>query len=470
MIVRFVILAFAVMVAVTQPAAAQERVALVIGNGKYVHAGALPNPANDAREVGRVLREIGFDVSQGSDLDRAAMERLIRDFMRKASAAKVALLFYAGHGMQIDGRNYLVPVDAKLETATDLNFETIELDRLLDSLNDPQRATIVMLDACRDNPLARSFASKLGASRSGAVGAGLAAYANPGTGTLIAFATAPGKVALDGQGANSPFTLGLVKHLRTPGLEVRQLLTRVRKEVADTTRGQQIPWDNSSLLGDVYLAAMPVAKPAAPPPPAAPPASEAIRPVALPPAGLKPAGRTISFQGGGVLGVLTNPSGGDWVESNSTIGQNRFSFRTVSEKGSELVVHDASRDYYLRLNFDDRQLQLRVGANGQWTPLYQIAGIYNPDIRATRRIAFSGRGIVGIVSGDATGKWIENNSSIGVSEFHFRTFSEKADELMLYDQSRDYYLRLDFKGRKISLRHTPRGQWHVLYDIMAVFN
>ena len=211
------VLALSMLATVSAPALSQERVALVIGNGKYVHAGALPNPANDAREVAMALRDIGFDVSQGSDLDRNGMERLIRDFMRKLSGSKIALLFYAGHGMQIGGRNYLVPVDARLETSADLSFETIELDRLLDSLADPQRATVVILDACRDNPLARSFAGKLGAARSGAVGAGLAAYANPGTGTLIAFATAPDKVALDGQGANSPFTLGLVKHLRTPG-------------------------------------------------------------------------------------------------------------------------------------------------------------------------------------------------------------------------------------------------------------
>jgi hypothetical protein len=263
-------------------ARAADRVALVIGNGKYVNAGALPNPANDAQAVARALGEIGFDVAQGTDLDRNAMERLLRDFLRKAVAARVALLFYAGHGMQVDGRNYLVPVDAKLEAASDLGFETVELDKILASLDDPSRATIVILDACRDNPLARSFSMRLGATRSTAVGAGLAAYSTLGTGTLIAFATAPGQVALDGQAANSPFTQGLVKHLRTPGLEVRQMLTRVRADVAASTRNRQIPWDNSSLLGEVYLADQPkdqaqmaaigVAPPPAPLPPLVQPA------------------------------------------------------------------------------------------------------------------------------------------------------------------------------------------------------
>lgn len=464
---RFAIAVLLILVGAMLPAAAQDRVALVIGNGKYAHAGPLPNPANDARAVATALREVGFDVLQGSDLDRAGMERLIRDFLRKIAKAKVALLFYAGHGMQIDGRNYLVPVDAKLEAATDLNFETVELDRMLDSLSDPNRATIVMLDACRDNPLSRSFATK---SRSASVGSGLAAYANPGTGTLIAFATAPGKVALDGQGDNSPFTQGLVKHLKTPGLEVRQLLTRVRKDVSDATRGQQIPWDNSSLLGDVYLASLPVARPATPAAPPPPAAQEAPRPAALPPAGIKPAGRTVAFGGGNVLGILTNPNGAEWIESNSSIGQRKFFFKTFSEAGPELILHDASRDFYLRLNFNDRQIQLKAGANGQYANLYQIAGVYNPNMRVTRRIAFAGRGVAGIVSGDAGGNWIENNTAVGAAEFRFRTFSEKPDELVLFDPSRDFYLRLDFKQWKISLRRGLQGQYGYLYDITGVFN
>jgi hypothetical protein len=243
------------------------RIALVIGNGKYQHAVPLPNPANDARAVAKTLGEIGFEVVQGTDLDRVSMEGRLRDFLDKASRAQVALLFYAGHSLQVDGRNYLVPVDAKLETASDLNFGTVDLDRILASLEDPARANIVILDACRDNPLARSFAAR---TRSAAVGAGLAAYTALGTGTLIAFSTAPGKVAADGEGANSPFTQGLIKYLRTPGLEVRQMLTRVRNDVAKATGEKQVPWDNSSLRGDVYLAGLSSAAPGNTAPAAAP--------------------------------------------------------------------------------------------------------------------------------------------------------------------------------------------------------
>jgi hypothetical protein len=254
-------------------AQAQDRVALVIGNGRYVNVEALPNAASDGRLVARTLRDIGFDVTDGFDLARDAMEQQIREFLRKSETARVRLFYYAGHGLQVDDRNYLVPVNTKLERASDLTFETIGLDTILESLDAPSRTNIVILDACRNNPFAKALA-KNGAGRSLGVQRGLAP-SNPGGGTLIAYSTKPGAVALDGNGANSPFTEALARHLRTPGLEVRQMLTRVRADVISATRGEQYPWDNSGLLSDVYLAGLGkpdgglVARPAAPPAPSA---------------------------------------------------------------------------------------------------------------------------------------------------------------------------------------------------------
>ena len=160
-------------------------------------------------------------MTEGADLDAAGMKRTVDQFLRSASGAQVALLFYAGHGMQIDGRNYLVPVDAKVGSAAELVASMIDVDTILAGLDDQVRTNILILDACRDNPLAQKVAAQAGASRSVNVAAGLAAPsglgagATRGAGTLIAFATAPGQVALDGTGANSPFSSALVHHVAT---------------------------------------------------------------------------------------------------------------------------------------------------------------------------------------------------------------------------------------------------------------
>jgi tetratricopeptide (TPR) repeat protein len=223
------------------------RIALVIGNGAYQNEGKLGNTTNDARAMSAALRDIGFEVIEGTDLDYAGMERLIRDFLRRAVSARVALLFFSGHGSQIDGKNYLLPIDAKPVTRATIAFERIDLDRILAGMEDDSRSNIIILDACRNNPFEPTTTKAAG-------GAGLAPYSNVGAGTLIAFATAPNKTSTTGKGTISPFTAALVKHIRTPGLELYQLLLRVRVEVAEATQKQQIPWVNSSLLGEVYLA------------------------------------------------------------------------------------------------------------------------------------------------------------------------------------------------------------------------
>jgi tetratricopeptide (TPR) repeat protein len=228
------------------------RVALVIGNSKYQHAVQLPNPSNDAADIAQALRKLRFDVIEGRDLDRHAMEDKIRAFGRKVEGADLALLFYAGHGMQVGGKNYLVPIDAKLERTGDLSLDTIELGQIIAQMEAEKRVNLIFLDACRDNPLARSLARSLG-TRSTAVGSGLAAIQSA-VGTMIAYATQPDNVALDGDGRNSPFTAALLKHIATPRLEISALMKRVRADVIAATHEKQVPWDHSSLVGDVILA------------------------------------------------------------------------------------------------------------------------------------------------------------------------------------------------------------------------
>jgi len=235
------------------------RVALVIGNGAYTRVRPLPNPTNDARAMAKSLRDIGFVVTEGIDLDRTAMQATIRDFLRDAARSQVAVVYYAGHGVQIDGRNYLAPVDIEFRAGSGMTEAMMDLDTIMAGLDDQVRTNILILDACRNNPTAPKLASA-GPARDIEAGSGLAAPATLGSGatlgagTLIAFATAPGQVALDGEGANSPFSAALTRHIGTPGLEVQQMLTRVRAEVVAATKGKQVPWSNSSLLGDVYLA------------------------------------------------------------------------------------------------------------------------------------------------------------------------------------------------------------------------
>ncbi len=235
------------------PAMAEKRVALVIGNAAYKHAPALANPKNDAEGMAAALKRLKFDVLAGTDLDKPAMERLLQAFSLKLETADVALIFYAGHGLQVHGRNYLVPVDGKLDREADLVFQAVPLDVIQGLMEQSQRTNIMILDACRDNPLARNLARTMG-TRSASIGRGLG-EAKAGIGTLIVYATQPGNVALDGDTKNSPFTAALLKHIEAPGLEIRQVLTRVRNDVITTTREKQVPWDSSSLRGDFFFAA-----------------------------------------------------------------------------------------------------------------------------------------------------------------------------------------------------------------------
>jgi Caspase domain len=253
---RFVLALCAALAVMTYGLAAHAagKVALVIGNGAYVNANKLPNPPNDASDMAAALEKLGFTVIGGNDLDFAGMGAKIGEFEDAARDADVTLLFYAGHGLQVNGRNYLVPVNAKLERESSLQFEAIDSESILGAMTGPGKTAIALLDACRDNPLSRSFSRSLGKSRSTAVQQGLAVPVVAGGGILIGFATSPGDVAADGEGRNSPFTKALLKNINTPGLEIQQLMTRVKGDVYASTKESQEPWHNSSLRIEVYLA------------------------------------------------------------------------------------------------------------------------------------------------------------------------------------------------------------------------
>ena len=234
-------------------ACAEKRVALVIGNSAYKHTNELANPKNDASDIAAALMALGFEVVDGLDLGKAAMDRKVRDFAAVLSGAGAAVFFYAGHGLQVGGVNYLVPVDAQLTTAAGLDFEMLRLDLVQRTMEREAKTNILFLDACRDNPLARNLARAMG-TRSGDIGRGLAA-AESGVGTLISFSTQPGNVAIDGTGRNSPFAEALVKHITASTDPLGDLLVAVRNDVMAATEKKQVPWEHSALTGRFYFKA-----------------------------------------------------------------------------------------------------------------------------------------------------------------------------------------------------------------------
>lgn len=229
---------------------AQKRVALVIGNSKYEKVARLPNPASDATLMADTFKSAGFDsVDVRQDLKVGDMRRALRDFVDKARDADVALIYYAGHGIEVDGTNYLIPVDAVLERDIDIFDEALSLERVLVSVDPAKQMRLVILDACRDNPFSRSMKRTV-ASR--AIGRGLARIETTSPNTLIAFAAKAGSTASDGDGKSSPFTSALVKHITKPGLDLRKALGYVRDDVLKSTGNRQEPYVYGSLGGDDF--------------------------------------------------------------------------------------------------------------------------------------------------------------------------------------------------------------------------
>ncbi|MGI9475436.1 MAG: caspase family protein [Hyphomicrobiaceae bacterium] len=232
-------------------AAPDQRVALVIGNASYAYAGDLVNPKNDADDVARAFEKVGFRVIKGTDLDKRSMDLIIRRFARVLRRAKVGAFFYAGHGIQVDGKNYLVPVDAKLEDATGIDFELLRVDVIQRTMERVATSNLIFLDACRNNPLARNLARAMG-TRAASIGQGLASVES-GVGTLISFSTQPGNLASDGTGRNSPYAAALAKFIDRPGDNISDILINVRRDVMRATNNRQIPWEHTALTDKIVF-------------------------------------------------------------------------------------------------------------------------------------------------------------------------------------------------------------------------
>ena len=254
-------LAAAASLLVCGPALAEKRVALVLGNSAYQNVAPLSNPVNDSTRIAATLKEAGFDVVDSRrDLSAIDTRRALRDFADRARDADIAVVYYAGHGIEVDGGNYLIPVDAKLERDTDVYDEALSLDRILVAMEPAKKLRLVILDACRDNPFSRTMKRTV-ASR--AIGQGLAKVEPTSPNVLIAYSAKAGSTAADGDGKNSPFTAALSQHLTKPGLDVRRAFGFVRDEVLKTTGNKQEPFVYGSLGGDDVPLVPAPARPAA---------------------------------------------------------------------------------------------------------------------------------------------------------------------------------------------------------------
>jgi uncharacterized caspase-like protein len=243
-LLRRLALLFAVVLLVGGGTPQGGRVALVIGNGSYADAGVLANPVNDAQDIAAKLRTMGFIVVDGYDLGKRDLEGKIGDFADALDGAASGLFYYAGHGIQVDGRNYILPVDAKLNQPAKLKLEAIPIEDVMDLMQQQAGTSILILDACRNNPFARALTAK-STTRSVQAAEGLAQI-DGAKGTFIAFSTAPGAVAMDGSGRNSPFAEALLKHIDRPGQSINDLMIAVRRDVVETTKDFQTPmsWDS----------------------------------------------------------------------------------------------------------------------------------------------------------------------------------------------------------------------------------
>ncbi|MEM8776500.1 MAG: caspase family protein [Pseudomonadota bacterium] len=250
-LVMRILSAFLMLFVCTLPAFA-ERVALVMGNGSYLQAEPLKNAANDARDMAARLRSLGFTVYEGIDLPRVEAMRLVQDFSQNLKSTDTAMFYFAGHATQIGSQNYLMPVDAMSGDEDTLVASSISLQAVLSSLETRARTRLVILDACRNNP----FLNNTGTSRSVSSDRGLFKM-DAGVGSFIAFSTAPGTVAADGAGRNSPFTEALLRHMDRPGENIHAVMRRVRSDVMQASNNRQIPWENSALIDEVFLVPQP---------------------------------------------------------------------------------------------------------------------------------------------------------------------------------------------------------------------
>ncbi len=262
----------------TNALSAQGRVAFVVGNSSYENTATLANPTNDAQLISRSLQAVGFDVTMHLDLSRAAFGTAISDFLAQTDGAELSVFYFAGHGMQLDGENYLLPTDASLRSEFDVLSESISLSTISAAMRARASSVLFFIDACRDNPLAQTFYAENFPQTRSTAARGLAAVESGAAGSMVMFAASPGQVAYDGLGSNSPFSLALARHIPTPNTEILTLTKRVTADVRALTQGRQRPVVTNDVEREIYFKEVDVVPPEPEPSPRRPDTAERPQP------------------------------------------------------------------------------------------------------------------------------------------------------------------------------------------------
>ena len=247
------LLLLALLLLLAGPVWSETRAAFIVGNSSYANATALKNPANDARLIADTLASLDFSVTSHFDLDRRSLTQALGTFLQDNSKADVTLFYFAGHGMQFEGRNYLLPTDALLQSEFDVEAETVALDRVIKMIETRSRSALIFIDACRDNPLATEFYTSNYSSTRATMSRGLAKVNTTSQGSMVVFSAAPGQVALDGSGDNSPFAASLARHLPSENVEVLSLMKRIIRDVKTESDEAQVPVVQNDLTTEIYL-------------------------------------------------------------------------------------------------------------------------------------------------------------------------------------------------------------------------
>jgi uncharacterized protein len=425
-----IIIALLVFISATTVALADRRIALLIGNAQYDAVGPLTNPANDVAAMKSTLEAAGFDsVDVAQNLDRPTMVKLLRRFEDEAASADIAVVYYSGHGIELNGSNYLLPVDARLASDRDIEDETVSLDRVLRTIDGAKRLKLVILDACRDNPFVPKMV-KFNSSR--AVDRGLARIEPSGSDTLIAFAAKAGTVASDGAEANSPYTTALARRLTEPGTDIRLALGNVRDDVLKATNGRQEPFVYGSLGGRAI--SLSKQEPATPGP------AEGTNPT------IPPANRC-------------QDAAVHWAAAQKF---DRVEFYQVHvEQFGECAFAGFAR---ARI----KELQTAALQPAE-SPSASEKGQQNLRPTLVFTEGYSGPTFVrGVFKRVGTRSWEETNSANGTLVLHFETVKEDANSILLFDASRDMYFWMDLRNRSTAWRLKDQKTWNPFYRITRV--